>query len=97
MGGLVSVGQQAFVGLGAYALFACVTLAGIDPVIAIPLAGCFAAVVAAAVGPLLFRLEGPILPSAAGLWRKRYDWSARNSNRWVAAPGCRCPMRPWST
>jgi branched-chain amino acid transport system permease protein len=65
-GGLVSVGQQAFVGLGAYALFACVTLAGIDPVIAIPLAGCFAAVVAAAVGPLLFRLEGPYF--AIGSW-----------------------------
>jgi branched-chain amino acid transport system permease protein len=65
-GGLVSVGQQAFVGLGAYALFACVTLAGIDPVIAIPLAGCFAAAVAAAVGPLLFRLEGPYF--AIGSW-----------------------------
>jgi branched-chain amino acid transport system permease protein len=66
-GGLVSVGQQAFVGLGAYALFACVTLAGIDPVVAIPLAGCFAAVVAAVAGPLLlFRLEGPYF--AIGSW-----------------------------
>src|SRR6202041_4010493 len=65
-GGLVSVGQQAFVGLGAYALFACVTLAGIDPVFAIPLAGLFAAVVAAVLGPLLFRLEGPYF--AIGSW-----------------------------
>jgi branched-chain amino acid transport system permease protein len=65
-GGLVSVGQQAFVGLGAYALFAGVALAGIDPVLAIPLAGCFAAVVAAVVGPLLFRLDGPYF--AIGSW-----------------------------
>jgi branched-chain amino acid transport system permease protein len=65
-GGLISVGQQAFVGVGAYALFACVTLAGIDPIAAIPLAGCFAAAVAAVVGPLLFRLEGPYF--AIGSW-----------------------------
>src|SRR5690606_4961248 len=31
-GGLVSVGQQAFVGMGAYALFAAVILWGLDPV-----------------------------------------------------------------
>ena len=65
-GGLVSVGQQAFVGLGAYALFAVVTLMGIDPVLAIPLAGLFAAAIAAVIGPLLFRLEGPYF--AIGSW-----------------------------
>jgi branched-chain amino acid transport system permease protein len=65
-GGLVSVGQQAFVGLGAYALFAGVVTLGIDPVFAIPLAGLFAAVVAAVLGPLLFRLEGPYF--AIGSW-----------------------------
>jgi branched-chain amino acid transport system permease protein len=65
-GGLVSVGQQAFVGLGAYALFAGVVTLGVDPVFAIPLAGLFAAVVAAVLGPLLFRLEGPYF--AIGSW-----------------------------
>jgi branched-chain amino acid transport system permease protein len=65
-GGLVSVGQQAFVGLGAYALFACVTLAGLDPLLAVLLAGCFTAVMAAVLGPLLFRLEGPYF--AIGSW-----------------------------
>jgi branched-chain amino acid transport system permease protein len=65
-GGLVSVGQQAFVGLGAYALFATISLIGIDPVLAIPLAGLFAAVIAAVIGPLLFRLEGPYF--AIGSW-----------------------------
>src|SRR4030088_3098744 len=34
-GGLVSVGQQAFVGLGAYALFAGVVVVGMHPVCAI--------------------------------------------------------------
>ena len=37
--GLISVGQQLFVGCGAYALFGLVILAGVDPLIAIPLAG----------------------------------------------------------
>lgn len=65
-GGLVSVGQQAFVGLGAYALFAGVIMLQIDPMFAIPLAGLIAAVVAAMLGPLLFRLEGPYF--AIGSW-----------------------------
>jgi branched-chain amino acid transport system permease protein len=65
-GGLVSVGQQAFVGLGAYTLFGSVITLGIDPVFAIPLAGLFAAVIAAVLGPLLFRLEGPYF--AIGSW-----------------------------
>src|SRR5256886_15305547 len=65
-GGLVSVGQQAFVGLGAYALFAGVVVVGIDPVVAILLAGAVAAVAAAVLGPLLFRLEGPYF--AIGSW-----------------------------
>lgn len=65
-GGLVSVGQQAFVGLGAYALFAGIVVLGLDPVVAIPLAGLFAALVAAVLGPLLFRLEGPYF--AIGSW-----------------------------
>ena len=37
--GLVSVGQQAYVGLGAYVLFALAMLAGIHPLVAIPIAG----------------------------------------------------------
>ena len=65
-GGLVSVGQQAFVGLGAYALFAGILMLGLDPVAAVPLAGLFAAVIAAVLGPLLFRLEGPYF--AIGSW-----------------------------
>jgi branched-chain amino acid transport system permease protein len=65
-GGLVSVGQQAFVGLGAYTLFAAIVILGIDPFVAILLAGLFAAAIAAVLGPLLFRLEGPYF--AIGSW-----------------------------
>src|SRR5207237_3011904 len=44
--GLVSVGQQAYVGLGAYVLFALTMLMGVHPLLAIPLAGVIGAVVA---------------------------------------------------
>src|SRR5690242_15987307 len=43
--GLVSIGQQAFVGLGAYSLFGA-TIAGLDPLLAIPVAGLVAALCA---------------------------------------------------
>ena len=36
--GLVSVGQQAYVGLGGYVLFASAILAGIHPLVAVPIA-----------------------------------------------------------
>ena len=64
--GLVSVGQQAYVGLGAYLLFAFAILAGISPLWAIPLAGIIAAVVAVPVAGLVFRLRGHYF--AIGTW-----------------------------
>jgi branched-chain amino acid transport system permease protein len=64
--GLVSVGQQAYVGLGAYVLFALAILAGISPFWAIPLAGLAAAVVAIPVAALVFRLRGHYF--AIGTW-----------------------------
>jgi branched-chain amino acid transport system permease protein len=64
--GLVSVGQQAYVGLGAYVLFALAMLAGVHPLVAIPLAGLAAAVVAIPVAALIFRLRGHYF--AIGTW-----------------------------
>jgi branched-chain amino acid transport system permease protein len=64
--GLVSVGQQAYVGLGAYLLFACAILAGLSPLAAIPLAGIIAAIVAIPVAGLVFRLRGHYF--AIGTW-----------------------------
>ena len=64
--GLVSVGQQAYVGLGAYLLFALATLAGISPLAAIPIAGVAAAIVSVPVAALMFRLRGHYF--AIGTW-----------------------------
>jgi branched-chain amino acid transport system permease protein len=64
--GLVSVGQQAYVGFGAYALFGLAIIAGISPLWAIPLAGLFAAVLALPVAALIFRLRGHYF--AIGTW-----------------------------
>jgi branched-chain amino acid transport system permease protein len=64
--GLVSVGQQAYVGLGAYVLFAFAILAGLPPPAAIPLAGVISAAVAVPVAGLVFRLRGHYF--AIGTW-----------------------------
>src|SRR4051812_29116439 len=64
--GLVSVGQQAFVGLGAYGLFALLILFGVDPLLAIPLAGLGTAIVALPTAFVVFRLRGPYF--AIGTW-----------------------------
>ena len=64
--GLVSVGQQAYVGLGAYLLFGFAILAGMSPLLAIPLAGVIAGIVAVPVAALVFRLRGHYF--AIGTW-----------------------------
>ena len=64
--GLVSVGQQAYVGLGAYVLFALAMLAGVHPLVAIPIAGFAAAIVSVPVSALIFRLRGHYF--AIGTW-----------------------------
>lgn len=65
-GGLVSIGQQAFVGMGAYAMFGGVILAGIDPIPAILLGGVAALIVAVPTAFFAFRLQGPYF--AIGTW-----------------------------
>jgi branched-chain amino acid transport system permease protein len=64
--GLVSVGQQAFVGLGGYLLFALTIGVGIDPVAAVALSGLIAAVFAVPTAFVVFRLRGPYF--AIGSW-----------------------------
>src|SRR6187455_2276717 len=64
--GLVSVGQQAYVGLGAYLLFGLTILGGVPPLWAIPLAGVLAAIVSLPVAALIFRLRGHYF--AIGTW-----------------------------
>jgi len=64
--GLMSVGQQAFVGIGGYMLFIGVIWLGLPPLAAIPLAMLVAGLAAAIFAPLLFRLEGAYF--AIGTW-----------------------------
>lgn len=65
-GNLLSIGQQAFVGVGAYAMFALVVLYGWDPLAAVALAGCAALLVALPFGFFSFRLQGAYF--AIGTW-----------------------------
>src|ERR1700682_969718 len=64
--GLVSVGQQAFVGLGGYLMFALSVQARVDPLLAIPLAGSACAVLALPTALIVFRLRGAYF--AIGTW-----------------------------
>ena len=52
--GLISVGQQAFVGLGGYLLFALTLIGGINPLLAIPLAGIVSALFALPTALIVF-------------------------------------------
>ena len=65
-GGLVSVGQQAYVGLGGYALVVLADFAGLDPFLCVPLGGLVAALAAVPVSRIAFRLQGGYF--AIGTW-----------------------------
>jgi branched-chain amino acid transport system permease protein len=64
--GVVSIGQQAFVGLGGYLLFGLVVFAGVPALAAVPLAALGCGLVAIPSARLLFRLRGPFF--AIGSW-----------------------------
>ena len=64
--GLISVGQQAFVGLGGYMLFSLTMFAGVPVLIALPLAGVLTGILAFPTALVAFRLSGPYF--AIGTW-----------------------------
>ena len=64
--GLVSVGQQAFVGFGGYMLFALAIFGGLHPIVAILLAGVLAGLISVPIAALIFRLKGAYF--AIGTW-----------------------------
>lgn len=64
--GLVSVGQQAYVGFGGYMLFALTIFGGLHPIAAIAVAGVLAAALSIPVAKLIFRLKGAYF--AIGTW-----------------------------
>ncbi len=64
--GLISVGQQAFVGLGGYMLFTLTMFAGLPVLVALPLAGVLTGILAFPTALVAFRLSGPYF--AIGTW-----------------------------
>jgi branched-chain amino acid transport system permease protein len=56
--GLVSVGQQTFVGLGGYTLYLCALWAGLNPMVGLPLAGVIGALISVPIVLLLLKLRG---------------------------------------
>lgn len=64
--GLVSVGQQAYVGFGGYMLFALTMFVGMHPLVAIGAAGVLGALISVPVAALIFRLRGAYF--AIGTW-----------------------------
>ncbi|MFD0915399.1 branched-chain amino acid ABC transporter permease [Pseudahrensia aquimaris] len=64
--GLLSVGQQAFIGFGGYMMFAFVTYAGLSPIMSLPIAGLLTGLISLPVALLMFRLSGPYF--AIGTW-----------------------------
>jgi len=64
--GLVSIGQQAYVGLGGYALVVLADDLGVNPFLAVPLAGLVAALFALPTAAAVFRFRGGSF--AVGTW-----------------------------
>jgi branched-chain amino acid transport system permease protein len=65
-GGLLSVGQQGFIGLGGYCLVVLGLDFGLNPFLIVPLAGVLTAVIAIPTAAILFRLRGAYF--AVGTW-----------------------------
>ncbi|MBO9577730.1 MAG: branched-chain amino acid ABC transporter permease, partial [Microbacteriaceae bacterium] len=65
-GGMVSIGQQAYIGIGAYGVVVFADNLGLDPLLSIPIVAVVAAIVAIPVSYLAFRLVGGYF--AVGTW-----------------------------
>jgi branched-chain amino acid transport system permease protein len=63
---MVSIGQQAFLGLGGYALLVMGNFLGVNPFLAVPVAAGLTALVALPVSRIAFRLQGGYF--AIGTW-----------------------------
>ncbi len=64
--GLISVGQQAYVGLGAYLLFGMAMFWGVPPLYSLPIIAVIGSLIAIPVGILIFRLRSAYF--AIGTW-----------------------------
>ena len=65
-GGMLSIGQQAYIGVGAYGLVLLADLVGLNPFLAVPVAAVLAAIISLPISYLAFRLVGGYF--AIGTW-----------------------------
>jgi len=65
-GGLISIGQQAFLGIGGYALFVLANHAGVNPFVSVFVGGLIAALIAIPTSAVVFRLRAGYF--AVGTW-----------------------------
>jgi len=82
--GLVSVGQQAFVGIGAYVMFACTILWGLDPLVGVIVGGVAAMIFSIPMAFFAFRLNGAYF--AIGTWAVA-DIARLFASQWSALGG----------
>jgi branched-chain amino acid transport system permease protein len=89
---IVTVGQHAYVGIGAYAFFGFTALLGWNPYLSIPLAGIVAFVIAVPTMGLVFRLRTAYL--AIGTWvvAELLMLAAGKLNAWGGGSGTSLPI-----
>src|ERR1700685_4240060 len=89
---IVTVGQHAYVGVGAYAFFGFAALAGINPYLSIVLAGLVALAIAVPTMILIFRLRTAYL--AIGTWvvAELLMLASGKLNAWGGGSGTSLPL-----
>ena len=65
-GGMVSIGQQAYLGLGGYLMLVLANVVGLSPFVSVPIAAALTALIALPVSWIAFRLSGGYF--AVGTW-----------------------------
>jgi branched-chain amino acid transport system permease protein len=81
--GMISIGQQAFVGIGAYALVVFTEDMGVNPFMTVPLAAVIAMLFAYPASWLLFRLKGAYFAVATWVIAETLRLSANASIEWL--------------
>jgi len=86
-GGVVSIGQQAFVGIGAYAFFYVANQGAWNPFLYLPVAGICAGAIAVVFAPLLFRLKGAHFSIATWAFAEMFRIGINSSDSLGAGAG----------